>query len=76
MELLRDFVSFLQKLVLVFVPFASLSFLFLDLLYLLLGHTLVIRLLSLLLLALFLRSWHALVSALEGKSSLLCIHEI
>ena len=76
MELFCDFVSLLQKLVLVFVPFAALSFLFLDLLNLLFGHALEIRLLSLLLFALFLRSWHALVSTLEGMSSLLCMHEV
>ena len=66
MEVFRDFISFLQQLVLVFVPISALSLLFLHLLNLLLAHALVARLLRSLLLALFLRSWHALVSALEG----------
>ena len=71
MELLRYFITLLEQLVLVFVPFSALALLFFGLLDLILGHALVVRLLVLLL-----RGGHALVPALEGQTGLLSVRQI
>ena len=71
MELLGDLITLLEQLVLVFVPFSTLALFFFGLLDLILGHSLVVRLLVLLL-----RGGHALVPTLEGQTGLLCVRQM